>query len=140
MRLWSGTLLAFLTWLLIVPEAAVAECRSHDRPTIPLATGQGIRLETLDLAGDPAVADVTETPRRPKPCTGAMCSSRPAVPLSPAPSQVLRVGLWAILEIATMIASPDRTDTHPDDGQGRPTRSATPIFHPPRLAPSHLAS
>lgn len=140
MRFCSGTLFAFLGCLVVVPEAAVAGCPSHYVPTISLSTGSGLGLEMLNRSGEPAVAGVAETPRAPKPCTGSMCSGRPAVPVSPAPSPVLRIGLWAILEIATTIGPPERTGSLPGDGKACPTRLAIAIFHPPRRSPSHLAS
>jgi hypothetical protein len=136
MRFWSVTLLAFVGWFVVVPESALAECSSHYVPSISLSWGLGTGLDSLDRAGDLAVADVTDTPRVPKPCTGEMCSSRPAMPVSPAPPEILRVGAWAILERATSIASPDRVDYRPDAGNVRPTHSPSSIFHPPRLSPS----
>ena len=139
-RLLSGMLLAFLGLLVIVPGAAVAGCSTHDRPTISLSDGSGIGLATHDRAGELAMADVTKTPRSPKPCTGAMCSGRPTMPVSPATPQILRIGLWAILGIATTITSPERTDSRRDDGRISPIRCSISIFHPPRLSPSHLAS
>ena len=140
MRFWSGTLLAFVGWFFFVPESALAECSSHYLPSIPFSWGPGTGLESLDRAGDLAVADVTDIPRVPKPCTGEMCSSRPAMPVSPAPPQVLRVGAWAILELTTAIARPDRVDYRPLEGEIRPTHSPSSIFHPPRLSPSLLTS
>ena len=133
MRSWPGALLAFVAWLVVAPESALAGCSSHHVPTISYSTGSGIGLETLDRAGDLAVADVTEIPRRPKPCTGEMCSSRPAMPVSPAPPQVLRLGAWAILELTTTIASSERVDSRHDEGDIRPTHGLSSIFHPPRL-------
>jgi hypothetical protein len=136
MRFWSGTLLAFVGWFVVVPESALAECSSHYVPSISLSWGLGTGLDTLNRAGDLAVADVTDTHRAPKPCTGEMCSSRPAMPVSPAPPEILRVGAWAILERTTVIASPDRSGFPHDAGSVRPTHSPSSIFHPPRLSPS----
>ena len=140
MRVWPRTLFAFVAWFFVAPGSALAGCPSHFVPTLSSSTGFGIGLETIDQAGARAVADLTESPRQPKPCTGEMCSSRPAMPVSPAPPQVLRVQAWAILEIATPIASTERADSRPDEAEVRPIRSPTSIFHPPRLSPSLLTS
>jgi hypothetical protein len=140
MRFWPGTLLAFVAWLLVAPESALAGCPSHYVPTISFSTGSGIGFEALDHAGDLAVANVTDIPRGPKPCTGEMCSSRPAIPVSPAPPQVLRFGAWAILELTTTIVTPERMDSRHDEGDVRPTHGSSSIFHPPRLSPSLLTS
>jgi hypothetical protein len=137
MRFWFGTLLAFVGWFVVVPESVLAECSSHYVPSIPLEWGRGTGL---GLAGNRAVADGTVTPQAPKPCTGPMCSSRPAMPVSPAPNQILRVGAWAILELATVIASPDRSDFRLDEENVRPTHIPFSIFHPPRLTPPLLIS
>jgi hypothetical protein len=136
MRLWSGTLLAFVGWFVVVPGSAMADCSSHYVPSISLSWGLGSGLDSIDRAGDLAVADLTDIPRVPKPCNGAMCSSRPAMPMSPAPPEILRVGAWAILERLTAIASPDRVGCLRASGSVRPTHSPSSIFHPPRLSPS----
>jgi hypothetical protein len=140
MGVWPGTLFAFVAWLLVFPGSALAGCPSHFVPAPSFSTGSGIALETIDQAGARAVADLTERPRGPKPCTGEMCSSRPAVPVSPAPPQLLRVQVWAILEVATMTASTEHADSRPDEAEARPILSPTSIFHPPRLSPSLLTS
>jgi hypothetical protein len=140
MRFWSVTLLAFVGWFVVVPESVIAECSSHYVPSIPLDWGRGTGLDTLDHAGDRAMAGGTEIPQVPKPCTGPMCSSRPAMPVSPAPHQILRVGAWAILKLATVITSPDRSDFRLDEENVRPTHTPFSIFHPPRLSPAPLIS
>jgi hypothetical protein len=140
MAVWRGTLFAFVAWLLVAPGSALAGCPSHFVPTLSPSTGSGIGLETIDQAGARAVADLTGSPRRPKPCTGEMCSSRPAMPVSPAPPQVLRVQVWAILEVATTIASTERLPSRLEEAEVRPIRSPAFIFHPPRLSPSLLTS
>jgi hypothetical protein len=140
MRFWSGTLLAFVGWFVVVPESALAECSSHALPSISLSWGLGTSLDTLDRAGDLAVADVADLPRLPKPCTGEMCSGRPEMPVSPAPPRIHQVGAWAILERATAIVVPDRARYYPEPGNVRPTHSPSSIFHPPRLSSSPLIS
>ena len=139
-RFWSGTLLAFLGWFVVVPESALADCSSHDVPSIPLAWEIGTGLASPDRAGELAADEVTDIPRVPKPCTGEMCSKRPAMPVSPAPPQILRVGSWAILEQSPAITSPDQVDNLLDERNVRPTHSPSLIFHPPRLSPSLLIS
>jgi hypothetical protein len=140
MGVWPGTLFAFVACLFVVPGSSLAGCPSHFVPSLSFSTGSGIGLETIDQAGARAVADLAERPHGPKPCTGEMCSSRPAVPVLPAPPQILRVQVWAILEVATAIALTEHADSRPDEAEARPILSPDPIFHPPRLSPSFLTS
>jgi hypothetical protein len=140
LKLLPGALFAFLGWLVVVPVAAEAGCTSHDRPLISLPDGSAIDLLRLDRAGQLAAADLTEKPRVPKPCSGAMCSGRPAIPVSPAPPQFLRIGLWVILDLALSVAAPEEIDSREDQSRICPIRFSLSIFHPPRLSPSHLAS
>jgi hypothetical protein len=133
MRSWSGALLASMAWFVVGPGSALAQCSSHAIPSIPLAWESGKSHGSLDLSGNPAAAEAGDTPRVPKPCTGAMCSGRSAVPMTPAPAQVLRVGVWAILEPTTAMTSTDPLDARRDEGTVRPTRHPSLIFHPPRL-------
>jgi hypothetical protein len=139
-RYCSGALLAFLAWAVVVPGSALAGCPSHDVPTITFPDGQGVGLETLDRAAERAVADVTGIPGRPRPCTGEMCSGRPSMPLSPAPSEAPRIGSWAILAVTILIVAPERVESQLDDGSVRPVQSSCSIFHPPRPTPSPLQS
>jgi hypothetical protein len=136
MKLCSGMLLAFLAWVLVAPQSALAGCSSHQAPIISIGFG----LETLDHAGDLAVAEVNQIPGRPKPCNGAMCSGKPAMPVSPAAPKILRVVVWAILEITPQIGSTDWAGSRNDEGDVQPIHSSASIFHPPRLSPSLLDS
>jgi hypothetical protein len=125
---WAGAFLTLLAWALSGHQAARAQCTSHSSPIVSLSVGSG----TLDLGERVAPVGANEIPGRPKPCTGEMCSGRPAVPLSPATSEIRRVASWAILAVTTRIAAPDRADRHLDPGGARPIHSPTSIFHPPR--------
>src|SRR4051794_37611400 len=99
-RSCAGAFLTLLAWALVGAQAARAECTSHYAPIISLSAGSG----ALDLGEMAAPDEANEVPGRPKPCTGEMCSGRPAVPLSPAPSEIHRVASWAILAVTTRIA------------------------------------
>jgi hypothetical protein len=140
MGFWAGTLLAFAAWTFVVPGSASAGCSSHFVPRISSSPESGIGLETLDGAGDMAVADATGLPDRPQPCTGEMCSGRPAMPLSPAPPEARRAGSWAILAGIVLIVAPERVDSPLDEGDARPMHASCSIFHPPRPAPSPSTS
>jgi hypothetical protein len=135
-------LLVLLAWAVVNQGTAHADCRSHDLPTIPLSnrsiTGSdGIEHATVPI---PALADLAEIPGRSKPCTGPMCSGRPAMPLAPAAPDVQQIASWAILEMATPFLIEEPTESRRDDPGGRPTHSPTLIFHPPRLSPPlHLS-
>ena len=132
LRAWSGALLTLLAWAVVAPEAALAGCSSHLLPTIAPSNEPGTGLDTLDRAGDLAVADVTEIPGRPKPCTGEMCSGRPGLPLSPAPPEIRVFGSWAIVAVITRIEAPERSDLRLVERTIRPSRCCSLIFHPPR--------
>jgi hypothetical protein len=139
-RYCSGALLAFLAWAVVAPGAALAGCPSHDVPTLSFPDGQGVGLDSLDRAAERAVSDVTGIPGRPRPCTGEMCSSRPAMPVSPAPAEARRLGSWAILAVTVLIVAPERVDFSLEDGVVRPEQSSCSIFHPPRPTPPPYTS
>jgi hypothetical protein len=136
MRIWAGTLLASLAFLVVSASEIAADCSAHERPAISLAGGWKIDLGTIEgTVGAPA-ARVPEIPRQPRPCTGLMCSSRPAIPLAPAPSRTAWIGSWAIFEGIASLALSERAETLPGEGQFCPISGETSIFHPPRFLPS----
>jgi hypothetical protein len=140
MKFWLGALLASLAWILVDLEAATADCSSHYTPTISLATNSAINPGAPGLIGERTGTDPAPNPGGPRPCTGSMCSGRPALPVSPAPTSTLRIGFWAILELGSAVASPEPADSLPFAGRICPTWCAASVFHPPRLAASHLTS
>jgi hypothetical protein len=137
-RSWAGAFLTLLAFGFVVPGAASAGCPSHYVPTLSSSNGLGIGVEALDNAGEMAVADAAGIPGRPRPCTGEMCSGRPAIPLAPAPAEIRFVGSWAILTVVTRIEPPVRAETLLDDEDIRPALGPSSIFHPPRLSDTSI--
>ncbi len=137
-RLGSGTLLALLAWFLIVSHSARAGCSFSYVPVVPDTIGFG--LESLEHAGELAVAEAGGVPLRPKPCSGFGCSGRPTMPLSPTPVNILPLGTWAILEITTRPSAPEQCESHFDSGKFPLHSGFKWIFHPPRFLHLLLAS
>jgi hypothetical protein len=133
-------LLVLLAWAFVDQGVVLAGCGSHNIPTAPLSNGLGVGFDSIDRAGEQAVADLTEIPGQPKPCTGPMCSGRPAMPIAPAPPDFQRIGSWAILPLTISLLAMEQPESRLDDGGVRPTHSSCPIFHPPRLSPSLIIS
>lgn len=140
MRTWAGTLLASLAYLIVSASEATADCSSHERPTISLAGVWTIDLGATRGAGEETAPRAPEIPPQPRPCTGPMCSSRPAIPPAPAPSRIAWVGSWAIFEGVASLTLSERTGTLPGEDPLFPISGETSIFHPPRFLPSPLAS
>lgn len=135
-RLLAGTLLASSAGLLIAPGAAEAGCPSHERPAVALPDFAGAGLAAADRGGGSSPGDASGQPGRPRPCNGPSCSGRPALPVSPAPPAVPRLGPWAILDPAPAVAAPGQAAPREDEGRISPIRLARSIFHPPRPAAS----
>ena len=129
MQSCAVALLVLLVWGALGPASARAGCSHYAQPR-PLLDGAAAVLTPSDFT-PPATP---EPPRRPMPCTGAMCSGQPAPPSSSAAPEVPRVGSWAIL--ATL---PRPTVAKPaslpfDERDVRAIHPAGSIFHPPRAA------
>ncbi|MDR3634434.1 MAG: hypothetical protein P4L84_11565 [Isosphaeraceae bacterium] len=96
----SGVLIA-LVWVVCAnPSKAEAGC-SHYAVAGKNLNLLSVRLDILDR--HPAVATESvpvETPARPKRCSGALCSGKPAVPLPvPVAPSATRVEQWGNIEL-----------------------------------------
>lgn len=88
----SGVAIALLAAFCAAPSRAEAGC-SHYVVAGQHADEPLLRLDIFNPSTAAAVA--AEAPVRPKPCTGALCSGKPAVPLPvPITASVSRAEQW----------------------------------------------
>ena len=72
-------------------------------------------------------------PPKPTPCSGALCSGNPAVPLSTVPPVMTGGdGGWAISQRPSVLADPGSVDLQFADARLVPIDHPSSIFHPPR--------
>ena len=125
MKALVGASLTFLAIGLLAPGSAKAASCDHpsERPGIGL---HAIRFD------QPSAAD--QAPK-PKPCSGPSCSNKSApVPTSASsPQPPPRAELWGVLAEALPVEPPGSSARAPEGDLDRPIRTATPVFHPPRL-------
>jgi hypothetical protein len=126
----AAALCALLSLAAIAPSRVQAGCARHEGLLSP-QSGHSAHLDALDRAGALSTAATPGAPR-PKPCSGVLCSGKPAVP----PAPVLTIGSqpesWAcpIDEIPAITTDSARMPADAD--LARPVRVGLPIFHPPR--------
>ena len=123
MKAIVGASLTFLAMALIAPDSARAASCDHpiDRP--------GIGLDAFRLDGSKA----TDQLPPPKPCTGPSCSNKSAPPTTSTPPAPPRGELWGLAVEPLPVDGPDSTAQAPEGNLERPIRSATLVFHPPRM-------
>jgi hypothetical protein len=126
--------LALLAVSLGAPAAAQAGC-AHYVTSRSQVANRAAQLELLSLAD--ALTSVgaeipTNQPQPSKPCTGAMCSGNPAIPLVPASSEAPRNSQWAVCEFAAPAQMWGLRASLLPDPLGRPAPVICSIFHPPR--------
>jgi len=129
-----GALLVLLAYALIAPPAAQAGC-SHYVTSRSQAAGVEAQLELMSLVGTLAAPQdkaPKDAPERRSPCSGAMCSDNPAVPLVPVSVEAQRGGQWAICEFHTPTAGPGSVAVRLHDTLFSPAAIVCSIFHPPR--------
>jgi hypothetical protein len=134
----TGALLMLLAFGLVAPPRAQAGC-SHYVTSRSQAAGVEAQLELLSLVGTLAPHHdkaPTNTPERHIPCTGAMCSGNPAVPLAPVSTEVQRVGQWAMCAFPAPPSGPGSVLARLEDSLLSPSPIVCSIFHPPRVRES----
>ena len=130
---WFGAIFSLLTLGSVVPSTARAGCLAHYIAfRSPSAESLG-QLEQLSLHGALATPEDNAPPERPAPCTGALCSGNPALPVSTVPS-VLTSGAdqWAIPAFPVALTDPHSIVLTPADASLFPIDGPSAIFHPPR--------
>jgi hypothetical protein len=128
-----GAILALLMLLCASAPAARAGCSAHYLTSRAQAAAETFALDPLILSG-PVLPPHDETlPSRPTPCSGALCSGKPAVPLSTVPPVMTEGhGDWAISLRPPVLADPGSIARPAEDARLVPVDHPSSIFHPPR--------
>jgi hypothetical protein len=136
-RQWGGVLFALLFLWLIAPSVARAGCEHGGMRRLHIAADSS-HFERLAQSG--ALSSTASEPSRPRssssgtPCSGALCSGKPAVPVMPVPSMSQRPESSAILDALNLALGAGSTSVVPAERSLLPIDRASAIFHPPRLA------
>lgn len=122
-----------LMGIVLAPRSAEAGCSAHAWAAAH-STWMDAGLDALEPAAKPSESQAPPIPERPAPCSGAMCSGRPAFPLSPAPSESDPVGPRALLLVPIQIEFPGPAGFPLDEPTVRPLTLTLDVFHPPRVS------
>jgi hypothetical protein len=115
-----------------VPSAR-AGCSAHYVTSNTQADAEAFALDPLPLSGPGLAPRENRPPTRPRPCSGALCSGNPLVPVSNAPSVVTQGDShWAIPVVLPALANPGSMARPARDAQLVPVNDPAAIFHPPR--------
>jgi hypothetical protein len=127
-----GAILSLLMLLCAPAPSTRAGCADHYLTLRTQAAAETFALDPLILSGSLPRHDELP-PLRPTPCSGALCSGNPAIPLSPA-SSVMTVGDsdWAISVRPPVLADPRSIGRSVEDARLVPFNDPPSIFHPPR--------
>lgn len=130
---WVGALLALLAAGLLFPSTTRAGCSSRHAAAKSPETAGTARLELLELAGAIADGPAGMPGEWPAPCTGALCSGNPAVPLAPATPIIPPVTeQWALAAFALATPAPGLHMDAAEEADARPIGRPESVFHPPR--------
>jgi hypothetical protein len=133
-NIWFSAVFAVVASISIASCPAQAGCSDYVRHGSPLTRGEislGVHGDAQSTAS--SVESTAPLREREGPCTGALCSRKPA-PASTAPLVDLkRVGNWAILSAQTRIAVPEAAPCPNDEQIFLPQSNGPSIDHPPRL-------
>jgi hypothetical protein len=130
----AGAILALLLLCTIAPTVAEAGC-SHN------VTSRTNSERTWSVI-EPLFHDVTvhsegpSVPPSPRPCTGALCSGKPAAPAVPAAAIDVQPESWAWNVSVPGLASTGASSLSSETSDLHPKHQAIAVFHPPRLLPS----
>jgi hypothetical protein len=134
LRLGAILSLLMLLMLLSAPiPAARAGCSGHYLTSRTQAVAEKLALGSLVLGESGLPAQGERSPSRPTPCSGALCSGNPAVPLSTVPVVTPQGdGDWAISVRRPVLADPGSIGRLAEDALFVPVDNPSSIFHPPR--------
>jgi hypothetical protein len=128
-----GAILSFLMLLCAPAPAARAGCSAHYLTPRTQAAAVTFALDPLILSGSVLSSHDETPPSRPTPCSGALCSGNPAVPLSTVPPMMTEDdGDWAISLRPPVLADPGSIARPAEDAHLVPVDHPSSIFHPPR--------
>jgi hypothetical protein len=132
-RLRLGAILSLLMLLCAPAPSARAGCAAH---YLNLRTHAGAETFALDaLISSRSVLPPHDElpPLRATPCSGALCSGNPAIPLSTASSVLTEGdGVWAISLCPPLLADPGSIVPSFEDVRLVSVNHPSSIFHPPR--------
>jgi hypothetical protein len=124
---------AILSLLCAPAPSARAGCAAHYLTLRTQAAAETFAVDPLILSGSVLPPRDELPPLRPTPCSGALCSGNPAVPLSPASSVVSEGdGDWAISLRPPLLADPGSVVRSVEEVRLVPVNHPSLIFHPPR--------
>jgi hypothetical protein len=130
-----GAILPLLILLCAPAPAARAGCSVHDLTSRTQAAAETFALDPLIQSGSVLLPNDETPPSRPTPCSGALCSGNPAVPLSTVPPVMTKGdGDRAISVRPPVPADPGSVARPAEDGRLVPVDHPSSIFHPPRHA------
>ncbi len=133
MRLRLGAILSLLMLLCALAPSTRAGCSDHYLSMQAQAAAEAFALDPLILSGSELPLHDELPPLRPTPCSGALCSGNPAIPLSTASSGMTEGdGDWAISLRVSLIAHPGSIVRSVEDVRLVPVNHPSLIFHPPR--------
>jgi hypothetical protein len=131
-RLRLGAILSLLMLLCAPASSARAGCADHYLTMRTQAAAEAFALDPLILSGSDLPPHELP-PLRPTPCSGALCSGNPAIPLSTASSGMTEGdGDWAISLSSRLLADPGSIVRSVEDVRLVPVNHPSLIFHPPR--------
>ena len=133
MPLRLGAILSLLMLLCAPAPAARAGCSAYYLHARTQAAAETFALDPLILSGSVLPPHDETPPSRPTPCSGALCSGNPAVPLSTVPPVMTEGdGDWAISLRPPVLADPGSIARPAEDARLVPVDHPSSIFHPPR--------
>ena len=139
MPLRLGAILSLLMLLCAPAPPARAGCSAHYLTSRAQAAAETFALDPLILSASALPSHGEAPPSRPKPCSGALCSGNPAIPLSAVPLVLTEgVGNWAISLRPPILADPGSIARRAEDARRAPVDHPSSIFHPPRPSAHHL--
>jgi len=123
----AGTVVLLLASALLAPPSAEGGCSQRVTSRTDLRRLSSL-IEPLvhDLAGESAAMPV---PPPPRPCSGALCSGQPAVPVVFFEG---RIDTWAWYASVPDLASTGDSFLFAETIEIHPIRQSLDVFHPPR--------
>ena len=132
-RLRLGAILSLLMLLCAPAPSTRADCAAHNLTLRTQAAAETFALDPLILSGSVLPTHDDRPPLQPTPCSGALCSGNPAVPLSTMPPVMTEGdGDWAISLRPPVLADPGSIVRSVEDVRLVIVNHPSSIFHPPR--------